>query len=595
MKIKIIFFGLAVLLFAASCKKILNPEPEDLKSLDQMYTDVNFAQGFLVTAYRNIPTYYDNSEYATDDAVTNQLNNAYLQLATGSWSSINNPASVWNQCYEATQYLNLFLENSNKVKWAADPEAAKLFNVRMRGEAFGLRALFMYYLLRNHGGIGSNGQLLGAPIVTQYQAIDAQFNVPRASFDACVKQVYKDLDSAELYLPVEYNDIASNAQIPDKYKVYTGNFDTYNRVMGQYGRQLFNGLIAKVIRTRTALLAASPAFQNSANPATWADAANYAAAIINYKGGVGALPATGVTYYANTSEIDNLSSGVNPPEIIWRENIVTNDATQETQHFPPSINGNTAGAGFMNPSQNLVDAFPMANGYPIGHPNANYNAAAPYNNRDPRFAKYIIYNGATEGVSNTVIKTGSTSGTDGVNSRPGFSTRTGYYMKKRLRMDVNRNTVGANGKTHYTPRMRYTEMYLAYAEAANEAFGPTGTGTQAYSAYDVIKAIRKRALGLNADPYLEEIKSDQGKMRDLIRNERRLELSFESFRFWDLRRWKVDISKLTEPVRGLDVNGTVYTPLNNVEARAFQNYMYYGPLPNSEVLKYNSLVQNAGW
>jgi hypothetical protein len=489
------------------------------------------------------------------------------------------------------QYLNLFLENSNKVKWAADPEAAKLFNMRMRGEAFGLRGLFMYYLLRNHAGIGRNSQLLGAPIVTSFQTISTNFNLPRASFDACVKQVYKDLDSAEVYLPIEYNDITSSAQIPDRFKSITQSYDTYNRVMGQYGRQLFNGLIAKVIRTRTALLAASPAFQNSANPATWADAANYAAAIINYKGGVSALPATGGTYYANTTEIDALSAGNNPAEIIWRENIVTNDGTQEGQNFPPTLGG----TGFMNPSQNLVDAFPMANGYPIDHPNALYNAAAPYTGRDPRFAKYIVYNGSTEGVNNAVIKTGSASGTDdGINARS-TSTRTGYYMKKRLRMDVNRASSSLTGKTHYTPRMRYTEMYLAYAEAANEAYGPTGVGTQNYSAYDVIKAIRKRALNLATDPYLEEVKVDQSKMRDLIRNERRLELCFESFRFWDLRRWKVDLPKLNEKVRGLDVNGTVYSPLNSVESRSYQNYMYYGPIPYSEILKYNALVQNQGW
>lgn len=590
MKLNIILIVLAVLL-CASCKKVLNPEPEDLKTLDQMYTDANYAQGFLITAYRTIPAYYDNSDYATDDAVTNQLTNAYLQIATGSWSSIVNPTSVWNQSYEATQYLNLFLENSNKVKWANDPEASKLFNVRMRGEAFGLRALYLYFLLRNHGGVSSNGQLLGVPIVTQYQTATSEFNIPRSSFDACVKQIYKDLDSAEVYLPIEYNDISSNAQIPDRFKAYTQTYDTYNRVMGQYGRQLFNGLIAKTIRARVALLAASPAFQNSANPVTWADAANYAAAIINYKGGVNALPATGVTYYANTSEIDGLSGGNNPPEIIWRENIVTNDGTQEGQNLPPTLFGN----GYMNPTQNLVDAFPMANGYPINHPNANYNPAAPYANRDPRFAKYIIYDGSTAGVTNSVIRTGSASGTDnGINARP-TSTRTGYYMKKRLRMDVNRNPSATSGKTHYNPRMRYTEMYLAYAEAANEAWGPTGVGTQTYSAYDVIKAIRKRALNLSSDPYLEEVKNDQAKMRDLIRNERRLELCFESFRFWDLRRWKVDLTKLNETARGLDPNAGVYTPLNNVEVRSYQNYMYYGPIPNSELLKYNALLQNAGW
>ncbi|MBE9601641.1 RagB/SusD family nutrient uptake outer membrane protein [Pedobacter sp. MC2016-24] len=590
MKFNLIMMGLAVLVFA-SCKKIVDPEPENLKTIEQMYTDVNYAQGFLMNAYRTIPAYYDNSEYATDDAVTNQLSHAYLQLATGSWTASNNPASVWNQSYEATQYINLFLENMGKVKWADDPAAAKLFYTRMRGEALGLRALYMFFLLRNHGGFTADGQLMGVPIVTEYQTIESNFNVPRASFEACVKQIYKDLDSAEAYLPLEYADINSATLIPERFRNITQNPETYSRVMGTPARQLFNGLIAKSFRARVALLAASPAFQHSSNTATWADAANYAGAVIDYKGGVNALPATGITYYANASELDGASNGANPAEIIWRENIQQNNSDQEAAHFPPSLFGN----GNMNPTQNLVEAFPMANGYPIGHPNANFNSASPYAGRDPRLTSYIIYNGSTAGVSNTVIKTGSSSGSDdGINVRA-TSTRTGYYMKKRLRMNVNRNPISISGNTHYTPRIRYTEMYLDYAEAANEAFGPVGTGTRAYSAYDVIKAIRKRALGLTNDPYLEECKVDKDKMRDLIRNERRLELCFESFRFWDLRRWKVDLSKLNETTRGLNVNGAVNTPINVVETRSYQDYMYYGPIPNSEVLKYNQLLQSKGW
>ncbi len=56
-----------------------------------------------------------------------------------------------------------------------------------------------------------------------------------------------------------------------------------------------------------------------------------------------------------------------------------------------------------------------------------------------------------------------------------------------------------------------------------------------YSAYDVIKAIRKRAgIGGTNDAYLEACAASKDKMRELIRNERRLELCFEGFRFWDL-------------------------------------------------------------
>ncbi|MDP4208824.1 MAG: RagB/SusD family nutrient uptake outer membrane protein [Bacteroidota bacterium] len=593
---KNILFILAFALILSSCEDLFTPAPENLKNLEQMYTDAGYAQGFIITAYRYIPTYYDNSEYATDDAVTNQKSNSFLKMATGTWASSNNPLDQWSNGFGAIQYLNLFLQNADSVTWAADPAANKLFNMRMKGEAYGLRALYMYYLLRNHAGFTNDGQLMGVPIITKFLGIHDDYNLPRGTFGACVKQIYQDLDSAERNLPVEYADLKGTAAVPAPFNSITTTQSVYNRVMGQYALQLFNGLCARAYRARTALLAASPAFNTSNSIQAWTDAADYAAKLIDYKRGSAGAPdwglaANGVTYYANTSnEIDGISNAANPPEIIWRENIATNNKDQESQNFPPSLFGN----GYMNPTQNLVDAFPMANGYPIDYTDqakSGYNASSPYSGRDPRLAKYIVYNGNTEGVGSPVIYTGSASGKDGIGVKE-TSTRTGYYMKKRLRMDVNCNSVSSTGKNHINPRLRYTEMYLNYAEAANEAWGPKGTGTHAYSAYDIVKAIRKRALGIITDPYLDECAASPDKMRALIRNERRLELCFESFRFWDLRRWKAN---LTETARGMNVNGNVYTPLNNVEVRSYQDYMYYGPVPYSELLKYNKLVQNKGW
>ena len=79
-----------------------------------------------------------------------------------------------------------------------------------------------------------------------------------------------------------------------------------------------------------------------------------------------------------------------------------------------------------------------------------------------------------------------------------------------------------------------------------------------------------------------------------LRNERRIELCFEGFRFWDLRRWKAD---LTETAKGININKskTNYTVVN-VERSAYSNdYMHYGPLPEKEVIKYDARVQNKGW
>ncbi len=118
-------------------------------------------------------------------------------------------------------------------------------------------------------------------------------------------------------------------------------------------------------------------------------------------------------------------------------------------------------------------------------------------------------------------------------------------------------------------------MYLIYAEAANEAWGPTGKGTHSYSAYDVIKAIRQRAgIGTkNGDPYLEECKTDKDKMRLLIRNERRLELCFENKRFWDLRRWKENLAQEAKGMRVEKKNDALSYTVIDVENRNYNDYM----------------------
>jgi hypothetical protein len=264
----------------------------------------------------------------------------------------------------------------------------------------------------------------------------------------------------------------------------------------------------------------------------------------------------------------------------------------ESDNYPPSIYGK----GRINPTQNFVDAFPMANGYPISNAVGGYDAANPYANRDPRLDAYVVLNGSKVGSDGTVITTAADGTTkDALNREEGSSTRTGYYLRKLLRQDITLNPTGPTMARHYKPRLRYTEFFLNYAEAANEVYGPTGKGTHAYSAYDVIKAIRLRVHnGENwTDPYLESIKDDKDKMRELIRNERRIELSFEGFRFWDIRRWGLS---LTETANGMSINNAAATySVINVDTRNYKDYQLYGPIPYSEVLKYSNLLQNKGW
>ncbi|ANU56189.1 RagB/SusD family nutrient uptake outer membrane protein [Bacteroides caecimuris] len=595
---KNIFKLLAFLPLLTACDDLFEPALENNRDLEAMYKEPSYAQGILANAYIILP--YETSptsDLATDDAVTNEISNSYLRMATGSWTANNNPVSQWQNRFNAIQYINLFLENVDKVEWAKDERISTMFLDRLKGEAYGLRALHMYYLLRAHGGKIADGTLMGVPIILKSEGPDADFNHARATYSDCVKQIMEDADKAIELLPLDYKKF-EDSEIPEKYKnIGVTNASDYRRVCGEEFRGLMSGRIALAVRAQTALLAASPAFQ-SGSGMTWEQAADYAAEIVekaNGGGGCG-LDANGLEWY--TLADNDYGTGGSPAEVIWRSSTDENN-TLEAANFPPSLYGN----GRVNPTQNLVDAFPMANGYPISETSSEYDAENPYNKRDPRLAKYIVYNGGKQGPNDSEIITGTYgTNTDVVNKESGRSTRTGYYLRKLLRKECNPNPQYNTTKKHYTARIRYTEMFLIYAEAANEAWGPQNSNGHRYSAYDVIKAIRTRAgLGTdNGDAYLESIKNnnDKDKMRELIRNERRIELCFENFRFWDLRRWNVNLTKLNEIALGVEISKSgatmKYTPLE-VENRKYEDYMIYGPLPFAEVMKWSNLEQNVGW
>ena len=596
------FIGALVL---CSCQDMFEPADENTRQEDTMYQESEYAHGLLVNGYSRLPYFQSSTtDIATDDAVTNNTSSNYLYMATGTWASDNNPMSVWDNCKHGIQYVNKFLTVVEKVKWAPRAESKQqMFIDRLKGEAFGLRALFYYYLLQAHGGYADDNILYGVPLLTAPEDGSSDFNQPRATFAECVQQIFNDCDSAMALLPLDYEDIYSNDEIPDKYKDLGAYYSNYNLVFGQKAKNLLSGKAAAAIKAQVALLAASPAFRDQSK-VTSADAAKLCSDVLKEIGGLQGLDPTGNVWFKNKTKIDNSSE---MPEILWREDR-GNDTNQEIDNFPPTLYGR----GRINPSQNLVDAFPMLSGLPITAPGSGYDPQNPYANRDPRLENYIIYNGTT--FKKTEIITGTYPAVHGDEKEfddnlnyGSYSTRTGYYLKKLLRDDVILGN-STSARYHIYPRIRYTEIFLAYAEAANDAWGPKedplGVG---YTAYDVIKAIRVRA-GLakdmygaelpQGDVYLEDCAKDKSKMTDLIRNERRLELCFENKRFWDLRRWMLP---LNETVKGVQIDRDAETQTltftyKDVEERKFDNsYQCYGPIPKGEVLKWSNLKQNKGW
>ena len=574
-----------------SCDDLFEPALENNKDLSQMYKDPQFARGLLDNAYLILP--YDGSpstDVATDDAVSNDPDNSYMKMATGSWAANMNPVSQWDSRYHAIQYCNIMIENAEKVEWDYSSEALnEMHKDNFLGNAYALRGLHFFYLLRAHCGM-VNGELMGVPIHLASEDGASDFNLPRNSFKECIDQIMADFDEALKYLPEQYGDVDA-AGVPAKYKQMGGDDSEYNRAFGNMQRGKIDGRIIAAFKAQVALFAASPAYA-SASGMTYEQAAQYAVASLRNCGGVSGMAADGWHWF-NTSIVDNLgATDANPAEIIWRGNVDESNGL-ESSNYPPSLYGN----GRVNPTQNLVDAFPMANGYPISMSASGYDAAKPYENRDPRLKQYILVNGETQGAAGAVINTAADATTlDGINRENGRSTRTGYYLRKLMRSNLNLDPSSSTTGKHLQARIRYTEIFLDYAEAANEAQGPTANvGGANYSAYDVIKALHDRA-GVGNE-YLESIKNDKEKMRELIRNERRLELCFENHRFWDLRRWQAN---LNETAKGVNITTNASTGNLNygnldVEKRDYKDYMYYGPIPYSEVLKWSNLQQNDGW
>ncbi len=601
----IILYLIGILAFC-SCNDMFEPADENNRQTEDMTEESRYAHGLLMYAYDRLPYITTTqTDIATDDAVTNQLNSAYRSMAMGTWQAEenNNPMSVWNNCKDGIQYINLFFSIVEKVKFAPSAVSKQqMFVDRLKGEAFGLRALLYYYLLQAHSGYAADGVLYGVPLLITAEDGSSNFNLARATFADCVKQCFTDCDSAMFYLPVDYVDIANADEIPAKYKALGANYSNYNLIFGNKANGLMSGKVAEAIKAQIALLAASPAFRDQSG-VTSAEAATLCANVLKRIGGMEGFDPTGNIWYKNTQKLDPSASEM--PEILWREDRRKN-AEQERDHFPPTLYG----SGRVNPSQNFVDAFPMRSGRPITDPNSGYDPTNPYANRDPRLSDDVIFNGTT--FRRTVIITGTyptdNDETDDNLNSISTSTRTGYYLKKLLREDVSPQSSSLIEQYHIYPRIRYTEIFLAFAEAANDAWGPkadpTGIG---FTAYDVIKAIRVRAgLATNeigqplpeGDIYLEECATDQAKMTNLIRNERRIELCFENKRFWDIRRWMLP---LNETVRGMRIDRDkatselTYTVID-VEERVYDNsYQCYGPIPKGEILKWSNLQQNRGW
>ncbi|ANW95454.1 hypothetical protein AXE80_03795 [Wenyingzhuangia fucanilytica] len=579
--IKYTLIALASLQVACS----FDPEIDNTYSEDWVFSQPDYVEGLLLNAYGNLPNTIvdgyggDFLDAATDNAVTNSGAGVY-RLGTGGLTPSSNVVGQWNNAYNQIRNVHLFMENGlgENINYDISSESAdKAKRDNLKGEAFYLRAWWSFHLLQAYGGKTDAGEALGYPIVlksaTREESTDLEA-VKRDTYEECVAQIKKDIDSAMLYLPSKYigNDPVTGINN-----------------LGRADQQ-----VSLALKSRVSLYAASPAYQpdnivkltgmgqftvldEPAYIAKWEVAADDAQEAINEIGTFTSL------------KIADFAANNTPAEFIWRS-FFTSSAL-ETNNYPIEERGGAK----TGPSQNLVNAFYSKNGYPIEDARSGYDPNDPYSNRDPRLYVNVLHNGSDFNNRNLETFVG------GIDSKEKYAgnTRTGYYVRKWLSLAPGIISVdNSSNQRHYNPYFRRTELFLNLAEAANEAYGPTGLGGNiTQTAVDVIKSIRTKA-GITDNTYVDEVAAlGKDEFRKLIQRERRLELAFENHRYFDLRRC---LLPLNETVKGIKItkntNGTFIYEEEEVEERKFDGLKYYyAPLPYDELSKSPNLINNLGW
>lgn len=590
---------LTVVAFFASCSKSEGFLENKTVALDeaQVFSDSLRTFQFLNGIYGDIGFTFNkqrwdthgNTEQSTDDAeyVYSAPYRPSVMLYQGTLSATNlgttNPTMIdfWSVPYTNIRRCNLLI---SKLPSAPLSDAMKL---RMKGEAKALRAWYYMQLMIAYGGVPNVGDSVFS--------IDNKLNISRSNFADLVNYISKELDEAAALLPIPGAAYPAGYDNLDYGRVTKGTcLGLKSRLLLYSASPLFNGgaittdaTIAKVV--------SYPTYDVS----RWQAAADAAQAVINsgyYSLYVDNSTVAGLGFYKTF--LTRLSN-----ELIFGRYRPPN---KDFEYFynPPT----RSGANFSRGTHNLAESFPMKNGKAITDPTSGFDPNNPFVNRDPRFRYTIIYNGSKYATnSNTQDFVWTFTGTGETNDKYVSGTNTGYWIRKMSDSSVSSGGSAA-GPDRPWSIMRYAEILLNYAEAINE------TG-QTSLAYPKLAEIRARA-GINpGSDNLYGMKANMSKeeMRAFIQNERRIELAYEDHRWNDIRRWKIAMTLYNGGPNGYNkvmkvarVGSTgslatgvgltfTYTIENTIRLHVFRPEMYLLPIPDVEIRKMPSMVQNPGW
>lgn len=595
---------IAVSVFTACDDELLEVQPLDAISEDNVFTDPVFLQNYVYNIYNGIKPHWSPGSGGyigmTDIAVTapdthNRANGIrqYLE-GNNTPDNVTQLTNIWAETYDYIRRANIFFE---KVEGSQiDTQTLE----RMKGEVHFLRAWMYFELIRTFGGV---------PLITNsFSLSDESFDVSRNTYEESAEFVLNEVETAINLL------------------------DGYPPAAGKVSKDAAMGLKARML-----LYMASPLNNPTNDMAKWQAAADANKAVID------------LGYTLHPTHEDLFLQPLKTDETIFGRSFTAGsripDWGYNYDYWPSGFDARQR----VMPTQTFINMFQMANGeYPYlpdgmtVNPNSGYDPQDPNINRDPRYYSYILYPGA--GPVNIIDGSKSTerlyeywedanpnpdnappyenpNKVDPMNNQELFDfgrdsetywvkgltpfhwrVQTGYTFRKLLDFNGPRASFDFD-YSQVMIFMRLPEFYLNYAET-QIALGNEDV------AREYINMVRSRP-SVN----MPDITSSGDDLIRDYRNERAVELHLEDMRFWDLLRWKAAPGNIDlDPIRGLtrvtmdwseaqegDLLGILnytYGEVDEVDPRFPWpgDYYYLFPIPREEIQRSNNnMVQNPGY
>lgn len=549
----------------SACEDWLEIEPKDRFGDTTVWGSEENADMFLNDIYNQLPHLNNETQnldqYSDNSYVGAEWMNARTTIYTGALSPtswIPGPWDMWKWGrqnnddakgqYERIRSCNLFITKVTESDFSAEYKKERLAEVRF------LRAWFYHYLWMAYGGV---------PIITEVldNNVSTDIFYPRETAQKTFEFIDKELDEIKDDLPPR-------------------------RSGSDLGRASKGAILT--LKGWVELFHASELRNPGKDKKRWEAAAATLKDVIDLQ-----------VYHLQPTILDLWTEATNNnDEVIFDFQMSKqNGGRREGLFGPVFVKGVQSSWGNMQPTQELVDDYCMANGLPITDPASGYNKNNPYKNREKRFYQSILYDGSMWQGEEIITRVGVGSPNEIDTSSDSDVTNTEYYTRKTIDESVNGadNLQMSNGMANYI-FFRYADVLLMYAEASLEA----GDKPTAIEYLDMVRT-RGDNMPSIGDTYPQGITENQ--LREIIRRDRRIELAFEDKRWWDILRWKIcdgENGVMNKPIGGMkieDTNGDGVWEYNyhEVGKRTFLPRMYYQPIPQYVIDK-NPVIreQNGG-